>query len=100
MSVEYIRYRVPADRAGELIAAYATAAEILVADERRLAYEVTRGVEEPDRVVVRIEWTSLADHLEGFRRRPEFPRFFAAVRPFSDAIEEMKHYEVQQDYRR
>jgi quinol monooxygenase YgiN len=100
MIVEYIRYRVPGERAAELIAAYAVAAESLKDDARCLAYEVARGVEEPDRVLVRIEWSSMADHLEGFRRSPDFPRFFAAVRPFFGDIEEMKHYEVQLDHGR
>jgi len=100
MIVEYIRYRVPGERAAGLVAAYAAAADILNADDRCLAHEVTRGAEEPDRVVVRIEWTSLADHLEGFRRSAAFPEFFALVRPFFDDIEEMKHYEVQLEHRR
>ena len=98
--VEYIRYLAQGERAAELIAAYATAAETLEADARCLAYEVTRGVEEPDRVIVRIEWTSLTDHLEGFRRSAGFASFFAAVRPFFGDIEEMKHYEVHLDHRR
>jgi hemoglobin len=100
MIVEYIRYRVEPERADDFLAAYAGGAEVLQRDSRCLAYEVSRGHEEPDRFVVRIEWSSLADHLEGFRRSPEFGAFFAAVRPFFGDIEEMKHYEVHQDYRR
>jgi quinol monooxygenase YgiN len=99
MIIEYIRYRVQPERADAFLEAYATAAEVLRGDARCLAYEVARGHEEPDRFVVRLEWTSLTDHLEGFRRSPEFGAFFAAVRPFVGDIEEMKHYEVQQDRR-
>ncbi|MEI2776121.1 MAG: VOC family protein [Tetrasphaera sp.] len=36
---------------------------------------------------------SIGDHLEGFRRAPEFAHFLSLVAPFIDQIEEMQHYE-------
>ena len=56
------------------------------------AHEVARGVENPDRYVVRIEWDSVEGHEQGFRRGPAFGEFFALVKPFFEAIEEMTHY--------
>ncbi|MFF0543984.1 putative quinol monooxygenase [Nocardia thailandica] len=94
MIVEYIRYTVGADRAEAFLAAYDTAAEVLDADPHCLAYEIARGVEEPEHFVVRIEWDSVRGHEEGFRTSPAFGRFFAAVRPFLGDIQEMKHYAV------
>ena len=93
--VEYIRYTVPTDPSAEFEAAYAQAAPVLDADPHCLRWEVGKGVEEPEHYVVRIEWDSLDGHLQGFRRSAAFGGFFAAVRPFFDAIEEMKHYEVR-----
>jgi len=49
-------------------------------------------VEEPDRYLLRITWTSQRDHLEGFRKGPHFAGFLADVRPFIEHIEEMQHY--------
>ena len=95
MIVEYIRYVLEPERAETFRAAYAEAATILQADPRCLAYEVAQGLEEPTHFVVRIEWDSLAGHLEGFRRDPAFGGFFALVRPFVANIEEMHHYEVR-----
>jgi quinol monooxygenase YgiN len=100
MIVEYIRYRVPPERAADFLAAYDTAAATLEGDGRCLSYEVSQGHEEPDRFVVRIEWTSLEDHLQGFRRSPEFRQFFQAVKPFFDDIEEMKHYDAHRSFAR
>ena len=54
MVVEYIRYTVPAVRAEGFVAAYQKASEVLDADPYCLAYEVARGVEEPEHFVVRI----------------------------------------------
>lgn len=94
MVVEYIRYTVPTDRAEEFEAAYWQAGKVLGADEHCLGYEVARGIEEPEHYTVRIEWDSVEGHEHGFRASPAFREFFAAVRPFFDQIEEMKHYQV------
>ena len=93
MVVEYIRYSVPSQHADEFEDAYREAAAILAADERCLGYEVSRGIEDPDHYVVRIEWESVEAHLQGFRRSAPFTEFFALVKPFFDAIEEMTHYQ-------
>ena len=65
----------------------------LAADEHCLCHEISRGVENPDRYVVRIEWDSVEGHEQGFRKSVAFSEFFALVKPFFAAIEEMTHYE-------
>lgn len=95
MVVEYIRYTVPSDRAEEFAAAYRQAGRVLDADPHCGHLEVARGVEEPEHFVVRIEWDSIEGHEQGFRSGPQFSEFFAAVKPFFDQIQEMKHYQVQ-----
>lgn len=95
MIVEYIRYTVAADRAGDFLAAYGQASEVLQRDPHCLAWEVSQGEEDPTHFVVRIEWDSIEGHLEGFRLDPAFAEFFAPVRPFVGDIEEMHHYHVR-----
>ena len=51
-------------------------------------------MEDPDAFVLRIEWTSAEDHLQGFRRSAEFGSFLPEIRPYIDEIEEMRHYGV------
>ena len=96
MILEYVRYRIPAEQGADFIAAYARAATVLDADEHCLGYEIARGLEEPENWVVRITWDSIEGHEQGFRAAPHFSDFFAAVRPFYGAIQEMKHYQVEQ----
>jgi len=91
--VEYIRYLIPADQTLEFEDAYRRAGAILSADEHCLRHEISRGVEHPDRYVVRIEWDSVEGHEQGFRKSAAFAEFFALVKPFFDAIEEMTHYQ-------
>ncbi|WP_246128139.1 group II truncated hemoglobin [Amycolatopsis rhizosphaerae] len=91
--VEYIRYRVSGPSRTEFEAAYARAAEALAMAGQCLDYELSRCVEDPDHYILRIAWTSVEDHLKGFRSGPEFARFFAEIRPYVSDIEEMRHYE-------
>lgn len=93
MIVEYIRYRIPGGRSAEFEEAYGRAARFLAEAPQCVEYELGRCVDEPACYVLRIVWTSAADHLEGFRRGGLFPGFLAEVRPFVQAIEEMRHYE-------
>lgn len=93
MTVEYIRYRITApERRAAFEKDYATAAEQLDLAPQCLGYELSQGVEEPERYILRIEWTSVEDHLQGFRGGPHFPPFLASIRSYIQDIEEMKHY--------
>jgi heme-degrading monooxygenase HmoA len=82
MVVEYIRYRIPHGRQERFEAAYRDAASSLDASDRCLADELSHGVEESERYILRIEWDSLEGREQGFRRSPELQPFFAAVRPW------------------
>src|SRR5262249_35502237 len=95
MIVEYIRYTISAERDRDFSEAYARAGKILDADAHCLGYELSRGVEEPEHWIVRIQWDSVAGHENGFRKTPHFREFLAAVKPFFDDIDEMKHYRIE-----
>ena len=94
MTIEYIRYTIPPDRAASFEASYARGAEALAASAHCRGYEIARCVEDPTSYVVRIDWDSVEGHLEGFRRSDEFRRFFQHVQPFVEEIQEMRHYEA------
>jgi truncated hemoglobin YjbI/quinol monooxygenase YgiN len=91
---EYIRYRIADGDAAEFESAYARAAESLAAAPQCVEYDLARCVDEPACFVLRIVWTSAADHMDGFRKGEHFPAFFAAIRPYVERIEEMRHYEA------
>ena len=93
MIVEYIRYRIPADRAASFEAAYGRASASLAAASECVDYELSRCVDEPESYILRITWNSAEDHLEGFRGGEHFPPFFAEIKPYVGDIQEMRHYE-------
>jgi quinol monooxygenase YgiN len=92
--VEYIRYKLPPTTSPTFEADYARAASSLAASPFCLGYELSRCVDEPGTYVLRIRWTSIEDHMQGFRRSEHFPPFLAAIRPYVPQIEEMRHYEL------
>lgn len=95
MIVEYIRYTVAdGTRKDQLIAAYTQASKSLNAAPECLAYELSVCEEDPNSLILRIEWKSTKEHLEGFRKGPNFPAFFAAIGGFVKEITEMRHYTV------
>ncbi|MFI0237174.1 group II truncated hemoglobin [Streptomyces sp. NPDC016845] len=91
-TVEYIRYRITEDRSAQFLAAYTRAARQLAASPHCVSYELTRCEEDFEHYILRIIWTSTADHLEGFRKSDLFPGFLAEIRPYVGDIEEMRHY--------
>ncbi|ACU72747.1 Antibiotic biosynthesis monooxygenase [Catenulispora acidiphila DSM 44928] len=94
MIVEYIRYLIPADSSEQFESAYARAASAsLAVAPQCVEYELARCTEAPDHYILRIVWTSADDHLHGFRGGPHFAAFFAEIKPYVTAIEEMRHYE-------
>lgn len=92
MIVECIRHTIPDGRQAAFEAAYGEAQAALAASVHCRRWELSRCTEEPASYILRIEWDSLAGHLQGFRQSPEFRPFFAAIRPYVDDIQEMRHY--------
>jgi truncated hemoglobin YjbI len=70
------------------------ASESLAGSPDCLGWDLRRCQEESACFILRLEWRSLAAHLEGFRRSPEFRVFLEHVRPYIERMEEMRHYEA------
>ncbi|MFD2935383.1 antibiotic biosynthesis monooxygenase family protein [Spirosoma flavum] len=91
-SVEIIRYTIAADQQLAFEQSYAQAAIHLLASPYCRGYQLIHGVEEAANYIVIIQWTSVDEHLNGFRKSEEFGLFFRLVKPFFTNIQEMKHY--------
>jgi quinol monooxygenase YgiN len=100
MIIEYIRYKIAPEQRQAFIQAYVQAAVQLDDSKFCLGYELAECEEEQEQFILRIEWTSTDDHLNGFRKSSDFPIFFAHVRPYFNNIEEMHHYTLTQVVRK
>lgn len=94
MTIEYIRYKVTSEQKQVFIDAYKDASKELDASEFCVAYELSECEEETGQFILRIEWTSTEEHLNGFRKSEFFPSFFAKVKPYFNNIQEMRHYKT------
>ena len=92
MTIEYVRYSLTKHSGDDLVAAYRVAGEHLRASPECLGFDLTSCEEDLGSYILRIRWTSTADHLQKFRKGPHFPPFFAAIKAFVDEIAEMRHY--------
>lgn len=92
MVVEYIRYKIESERQESFLKAYQSASEHLGQSKFCLGYELSHCEEDTENYILRIEWTSTKDHLNGFRKSAEFRNFLGFIRPFIGDIEEMNHY--------
>ncbi|WP_315815686.1 antibiotic biosynthesis monooxygenase family protein [Paraflavitalea speifideaquila] len=81
-SVEIIRYNIPDDKSAAFEKAYTEAGKYLQASPYCLEYRVLHGNDEPNSYLVIIHWTSKEEHLQGFRKSPEFMPFFNLVKSF------------------
>ena len=55
-------------------------------------FKVNKGVESPERYVLKIYWETLEDHTVGFRDGPLFPQWRAIVGPFFAAPPVVEHF--------
>lgn len=94
MTIEYIRYKVREEQRQEFINDYKDASKELDASDFCLAYELSECEEEAGQFILRIEWTSTDEHLQGFRKSELFPLFFSKIKPYFENIQEMRHYKV------
>jgi len=94
MTIEYIRYKVAPEQREGFVQAYLNASEQLDASKFCLAYELAECEEEAGQFLLRIEWTSTEDHLQGFRRSEDFSQFYSHVKPYFSNIQEMRHYSL------
>ncbi len=94
MTVEYIRYKVTTEQRESFIQSNKKASEQLDSSDFCRAYELTECEEEAGQFILRIEWTSSDEHINGFRKSAVFPTFFLNVKPFLDNIQEMRHYKL------
>ena len=91
-TTEYIRYALTAHAPDALIAAYREAGRHLAASPECLGYDLAQCADDANSFILRIHWTSIDAHMNGFRRGPQFRPFLGAIQPFIPEIAEMRHY--------
>ncbi|MGH9094458.1 MAG: antibiotic biosynthesis monooxygenase family protein [Acidimicrobiales bacterium] len=74
------------------LAAFERGYDAIAAARGFVAAGLHRGVEHPSRFVLLVQWATLEDHTEGFRRSPAFAEWRAIIGPFLDGDPRVEHY--------
>jgi heme-degrading monooxygenase HmoA len=57
-------------------------------------FKLNHGIENPQRYVLQIFWTTLEDHTVGFRTSPAFTEWRAIVGPFFASPPVVEHFDL------
>ena len=57
-------------------------------------FKLNHGIENPQRYILQIFWTTLEDHTVGFRSSPAFPAWRAIVGPFFASPPVVEHFDL------
>jgi heme-degrading monooxygenase HmoA len=59
-----------------------------------IGFKVQKGIENPNRYLLMIEWETLENHMVDFRESPEFAQWRSYVGPFFEKPPAMEHFEL------
>ena len=92
MITEHALLDVVAGREDEFLDAMERAKGLMAASPGFLSLRVERGVEQPSRFLLLVEWERLEDHTEGFRASEAYQAWRAALHHFYDPFPEVEHF--------
>ncbi|HEV2361994.1 MAG TPA: antibiotic biosynthesis monooxygenase [Acidimicrobiales bacterium] len=93
MILEHAVLDMPAERATDFEAAFATAKALIAASPGFLNLRLERCLETPGRYLLLVEWETLEAHTEGFRGSPAFEEWRALLHHFYEPRPVVEHFE-------
>ena len=80
-------------REKEYEAAFAKASSIISAMKGYQSHELKKCIEKENRYLLLVQWDTLEDHTEGFRKSEGYQEWKALLHPFYDPFPIVEHYE-------
>jgi len=81
-------------REAEFEAAFASAKAIIASSPGFTSLNLLRCIETPSRYLLLVEWETLADHTEGFRKSAGYEDWKALLHHFYAPFPAVEHYSV------
>ncbi len=94
MVTEIAEITVSSESAEDFPAAFERACTHLSGAAGFRGAQLTRSIETPLRFILMVQWETLADHTEGFRRSPAFDRWREVGGPFFAEPPRVEHVQV------
>ena len=92
MIVEHGVLPIRPGREAEFEAAFAKARPLISAQPGFLGISMSRSIESPNLYLLLVQWETVEDHTEGFRKSPEFPQWRALLHEFYDSPPVIEHF--------
>jgi heme-degrading monooxygenase HmoA len=71
---------------------FATASRIISSAEGYISHQLQRCIEKPGRYALLVNWRSLEDHVEGFRKSPGYQEWKRLLHHYYDPFPAVEHY--------
>lgn len=89
---EVATINVKAGSEDEFIAAFQASRELLAGTPGCQSVRFTRGIEQPSRFVLLVQWDSLEAHVEGFRGTERFTEWLGHIGRYFDGDPSVEHF--------
>jgi len=91
--LEHALLQVKSGRSAEFEAAFGRAEQIISSMAGFRTLSLSRCLERPDTYLLLVEWDSLEDHVQGFRKSPQYAQWRSLLHDFYDPFPTVEHYE-------
>jgi heme-degrading monooxygenase HmoA len=92
MVLEHAILEVIPGREDDFEDAFGDAVKIIAGSRGFRSLRLSRGLEEPHRYLLLVEWDTLEDHTEDFRGSPAYQEWRRRLHHFYDPFPVVKHY--------
>lgn len=72
--------------------AFGEARAIIASMPGFMSLQLHKGIEEPSRYLLLVQWQRLEDHTEGFRKSADYQRWKTLLHHFYDPFPQVDHY--------
>ena len=79
-------------REKEYEVAFEKASKIISSMKGYVSHELKKCIEKENRYILLVNWETLEDHTEGFRKSEEFKEWKALLHPFYDPFPTVEHF--------
>ena len=93
MILEHAILNVRPDLIEDFEPAFREAAPLIAASPGYISHQLQRCLEDPNRYLLLVEWRTLEDHTEGFRRSDRYQEWRRLLHHFYDPFPTVEHYE-------
>lgn len=94
MILEHVVLPVIPGREDDFLAAFALAHPIIASMPGFVDLSLQRGIERPHEFLMLVRWSSLADHVDGFRGSPEYLEWKALLHHYYEPFPEVTHFDA------